>query len=80
MYQGTKSTHFFAHDLLRLAAKSDVDPTNEASNWLDEISTFHLNARYDNYKQDFYKRANKEFTDIWVARITTIREWLMQKL
>jgi len=75
-----KKHALFTHDLLRLAEKSDVDPTNEVSNWLDEISTFHLNARYDNYKQDFYKRANKEFTDIWVVRITTIREWLMQKL
>jgi hypothetical protein len=30
--------------------------------WLDEITTFNINARYDNYKQDFHKLCTEEFT------------------
>ena len=70
----------FTHDLLRLAEKTGIEPSQEITDWLDEISTFNLNARYDNYKQDFYNRATKEFTEIWIGRIEIVREWLMQKL
>jgi HEPN domain-containing protein len=70
----------FTHDLLRLSEKADIKLDGEWTDWLDEISTFNLNARYDNYKQDFYKKANREFTEIWVKRIETIRQWLMQQL
>ena len=70
----------FTHDLLRLAQKAEIEADEEWMDWLDEISTFNLNARYDNYKHDFYKLATKEFTEIWIGRIEKIREWLIQKL
>ena len=49
----------FTHDLLRLARKAELTLTDDFEEWLDEISTFNLNARYDNYKQDFYKLLRK---------------------
>jgi HEPN domain-containing protein len=70
----------FTHDLLRLAEKAEIDFDAEWTDWLDEISTFNLNARYDNYKQDFYRRASQDFTTLWIGRIEIIREWLMKKL
>lgn len=48
--------------------------------WLDEITTFNLNARYDNYKQDFYQLCTKDFADIWLDRIEKIRLWLRSQL
>lgn len=68
------------HDLLRLSSKCDIEVSNEHEEWLDNISTFNLNARYDNYKQDFVKLCTKEFTAVWVQRIEKIREWLIQEL
>lgn len=53
---------------------------DEFEEWLDEISTFNLNARYDNYKQDFYKLCTKEFSKLWVERIKKIRTWLIKQL
>jgi len=44
---------FFTHDLLRLEANAGLKIDEEAEEWLDDISTFNINARYDNYKQDF---------------------------
>jgi HEPN domain-containing protein len=67
----------FTHDLLRLARKAELDLTGDVEEWLDEISTFNLNARYDNYKQDFYKLCTQEFTELWILRIENIRTWLI---
>jgi len=69
----------FTHDLLRLANKIELVLTEEQEEWLDEISTFNLNARYDNYKQDFQKKCTKEFTIERISRIENIRLWLMNQ-
>lgn len=68
------------HDLLRLSSKCGLEVSSDYEAWLDEISTFNLNARYDNYKQDFFKLCTKEFTTVWVQRIEKIREWLIREL
>ena len=70
----------FTHDLLRLATKVGLELTEEQEEWLDVITTFNLNVRYDNYKQDFYKLCTKDFTDKWIDRIETLREWLKSQL
>lgn len=70
----------FSHDLLRLANKIDLKLSEEYEEWLDKITTFNLNARYDNYKQDFYQLCTKEFADIWLNRIETIQLWLRNQL
>jgi HEPN domain-containing protein len=70
----------FIHDLLRLSQKIELELTEEQEEWLDEISTFNLNTRYDNYKQEFRKRCTPEYTIIWMNRIVTIRIWLINQL
>ena len=70
----------FSHDLLRLANKMDLEVGEVFEEWLDEITTFNLNARYDNYKQEFYRLCTKEFADIWLDRIEEIRLWLRNQL
>ncbi len=68
------------HDLLRLASSAGLILTEEKEDWLDSISSFNLNARYDNYKNDFFKLCTKEFTDIWIERIKSLRIWLISEL
>jgi len=70
----------FTHDLLRLANKIELEITEETEEWLDEISTFNLNTRYDNYKHDFQKLCTKGFTENWIERIEKLRQWLINKL
>lgn len=70
----------FSHDLLRLASKINIEVTAEQQEWLDEITTFNLNARYDNYKQDFYKRCTEDFTHKWLDRIKKLESWLRNQL
>ena len=70
----------FSHDLLRLSNKIDLELSEDFEEWLDEITTFNLNARYDNYKQDFHQLCNKEFADKWLDRIEKVRLWLRNQL
>ncbi len=70
----------FTHDLLRLASKIGLELSEEQQDWLDKITTFNLNARYDNYKQDFYKLCTKDFSAVWVDRIVTLKQWLKNQL
>ncbi|MFA4851867.1 MAG: HEPN domain-containing protein [Bacteroidales bacterium] len=70
----------FSHDLLRLAKKIEFDIPEEYEEWLDEITTFNLNARYDNFKQSFCKLCTKEFTNGWLDKIKILRKWLISQL
>ncbi len=70
----------FTHDLRRLAKVSGIEFEVEKKKWLDTITTFNLNARYDNYKQDFYKRCTKEYTEKWIAIIKELRVWIKTQL
>ncbi|MGK7394381.1 MAG: HEPN domain-containing protein [Candidatus Cyclobacteriaceae bacterium M3_2C_046] len=70
----------FTHDLLRLSKKIDLELSEDFEEWLDELTTFNLNARYDNYKQDFHQLCTKDFTEMWLERIEKIRLWLRNQL
>lgn len=47
---------------------------------LDRITTFNINARYDDYKKNFYLLCTAEFTSGWIEKIKTLRLWLKEKL
>ncbi len=70
----------FTHDLLRLASKIGLSLTDDQQEWFDEITTFNLNTRYDNYKQDFNKLCTREFTENWINKIENLRQWLKNQL
>jgi len=69
-----------SHDLLRLAVIAKLEMKPEKEEWLDRLTTFNLNARYDNYKQDFYKLCTEEFANEWSKRIEILRKWLLNQL
>ena len=68
------------HNLLRIAEKSELLVTEEYADWLDTISLFNINARYDDFKREFYKQCSEEFTRLWIERIKELREWIKQRL
>lgn len=68
------------HDLRRLAKLSGINPDEEHTRWLDTISTFNINARYDDYKQDFYKKCTPNFSIEWSNNIKALRQWIKTKL
>jgi HEPN domain-containing protein len=76
----TKSHPPFTHDLRRLSKLSGIDLNDKQKRDLDTITTFNLNARYDDYKLDFYKKCTSEFSQKWISNIKTLREWIKERL
>ena len=64
------------HNLYRLAELCKVDLTDESSDWLDTITSFNINARYDDHKKEFYNLCNREYAKLWINRIKELRRWI----
>jgi HEPN domain-containing protein len=43
------------HDLRRICERANIELTQEQIINLDSITRFNMNARYDDYKQEFYR-------------------------
>jgi HEPN domain-containing protein len=81
LYLKTVSEHPpLIHDLRRLAEKINLSLSEERKIQLDGISRFNIRARYDDYKQSFYKLCTVEFTDEWMSKINECRLWIKQML
>ncbi len=76
----TKTAPPLIHDLVRLAEKTDIKLTNKIKNELADISAFNIQARYDDYKLSFYKKANKRFTAKYLKMTKEILIWLNEHL
>ena len=68
------------HNLYRLAELCKIDLTDEFSDWLDTITSFNINARYDDYKREFCNLCTHEYTESWIDRIKELRKWIEQML
>lgn len=81
IYIKRKRTHPIPiHDLTRIAARSELICSVDILNHLDTITTFNINARYEDFKQVFYLQCTKDFTAIWINHITDIRQWIKSQL
>ena len=70
----------FIHDLVKLSSKCVLDLSKKDSDILEEISGFNINARYDDYKDNFYKIATKEYTNKYTKEIGRIKKWLEKQI
>ncbi|MCF2503656.1 HEPN domain-containing protein [Dyadobacter sp. CY107] len=69
----------FTHDLTRLAKLTELNFSQEHLDWMDTITTFNMNTRYDNYKQLFYQKCTEEYTNEWFEKIQTLRLWIKER-
>ena len=68
------------HDLLYLAEKLNLELTEEQEVTLNEITTFNLSTRYDDYKREFYNKCTDEYTKEQLIKIKEIKLWLEKML
>lgn len=68
------------HNLYRIAELSGLEMTDAYADWLDTITSFNINARYDDFKREFYRQCTKDYAKIWIERIKELRKWINQKL
>lgn len=76
----TANNPFFTHDLTKLAKITGYDFSEKQLDWLDTITTFNLNARYDSYKKAFYQKCTYNFTKEWFDNLNTLRIWIKEQL
>lgn len=55
----------YTHDLVRLAKKAQISMDAPVRDQLREITTFNIEARYDDYKLSFYAKANSKYSQKW---------------
>ena len=70
----------FTHDLSKLANITGIEFSDVHYDWMDTITTFNLNARYDSYKEAFYAKCTPEFTLEWIEKVKSLNLWINQKL
>lgn len=58
-----------------MKAKLPIDSKQEMQ--LKEITTFNIEARYDDYKHSFYKKATLKYTTMWVKYCEELHLWLL---
>jgi HEPN domain-containing protein len=80
-YVKTKKTHApFTHNLYRLSELSGLELSDEYTDWLYNITTFNISARYDDYKKEFHTLCTVDYTKEWIGKIKQLRLWIKEKL
>ena len=67
------------HDLLLLTEKAKIKLTDEQTQLLSDVNGFNIKARYDDYKNSFYKRATALFAKKYISEINTFKIWLKKQ-
>jgi HEPN domain-containing protein len=68
------------HDLNKLAKAAGLVVDNESADFIDVITAFNIEARYPDYKKEFYKKATNDFTLYYKTKIIELRLWLIDQL
>ncbi|TVQ96679.1 MAG: HEPN domain-containing protein [Desulfovibrionales bacterium] len=68
------------HHLLKIAKDAGLKLSVDQENFLLEVTTYNIKARYPDYKQRFARKATREFTQAKVVQIKEMRKWLKQQL
>jgi HEPN domain-containing protein len=68
------------HNLLDHANKCNLTLTQEQQDLLSLFTRFHLEARYEDYKKEFYDLCPKEYTEEQLKNIEGMRTWLKEQL
>jgi len=69
-----------SHDLLYLAQKNNITVTEKQKLYLNEITRFNLNSRYDDYKREFFSKCTDEYTEEQISKIEEVKQWLEKLL
>jgi len=74
--KSTKAAPPFIHDLVRLAERAALPLSELQKNELAEITTFNVEARYNDYKMSFRKKAKKQFSLKYLKKTKEMLQWL----
>jgi len=68
------------HNLYKLALRCNLEMTEEQMDSLLYITQFNIEARYEEFKNEFHKKCTRNFTKINIKKIEELRIWLLKKI
>ena len=68
------------HNLNILAEKCNIKLDDRKVKILMTCNSFNISARYEDYKDEFYKRCTEEYTSEQIKNIEEVRAWLKEML
>jgi HEPN domain-containing protein len=68
-----------SHDLVYLAKFAGLSLSKTQEKNLSEITSFNINARYEDYKHAFYKKATRTYSIKWIKIIKDMLLWLQKQ-
>lgn len=70
----------YGHKLSRLAKITSIPFTSLQLDLLDDLTSFNIKARYEDYKFQLYKKATHEYTKSYLKKAREMYLWLQEKL
>lgn len=67
-------------NLSKIAEHTNLTLNNKQKSLLLEINQFNIRVRYPDYKFEFYKKCNEEFTTKYFKQIKELHQWLLAQL
>lgn len=64
------------HNLVRLMKKTALPADEDMIFWLDQVNDFHLEVRYPDFRNEFYKRCTAEFAETQFLKIKETFSWI----
>lgn len=71
----TGDTPPFIHDLVKLSTFAGLSLSKAQTEELVEITKFHIQARYEEFKYQLYKAATPSYTEKWMGKIEEYALW-----
>ena len=68
------------HNLLKLVEQTKIDLSNEKKKLIFEVTRFNIEARYPDYKFDFYKKCTKDFAKDYLIKIRELHKCIRKKI
>lgn len=68
------------HDLTRLLKLSEIDYNQSDLEFLKEVNIFNIRTRYPDYKLEFYKKCNLNFSKKYFNKIQMLYKKLCQEI
>ena len=64
------------HNLVILAKKCNIELDDKKTTILLTCNSFNISARYEDYKNEFYKKCTEKYTSEQIKNIEEVRTWL----
>ncbi len=68
----------YEHNLVRLVEAAGIVCSEEQLDLLADVTTFNIKGRYDDYKNQFYKIATKEYAEKYFQKSEQLIIWLQK--